>query len=110
MRKLALFAACLLAVLILPGCSASRGKPDPKNPVTVTMWHNFGGVMKETMDVLIDEFNETVGREHGVTINVTSIAASKEQNEKLAMIAAGDPGAPKMPDIVTAYPSIAITL
>ena len=55
---------CLLTVL-LPGC-ASTGPLDPKSPVTLTMWHNFGGDMQRTMDMLIDEFNATVGREHGV--------------------------------------------
>lgn len=74
------------------------------------MWHNYGGQMKESMEVLIEEFNNTVGKQRGIVINVTSIAASKEQNEKLTAIANGDPGAPDMPDIVTVYPSIAGTL
>jgi multiple sugar transport system substrate-binding protein len=102
--------ACLLVVTLLSGCGENKDRPNPKNPVTVTMWHNYGGVMKDTMDALIDEFNGSVGKEQGVIINVTSIAAAKEQNEKLTMIAAGDPGAPEMPDIVTAYPSMALTL
>jgi multiple sugar transport system substrate-binding protein len=74
------------------------------------MWHNYGGQMKDTMDALIDQFNDTVGREHGIIINVTSIQATKDQNEKLAMIAAGDPGTPEMPDIVTVYPAVASSL
>ncbi|MDR0380749.1 MAG: extracellular solute-binding protein [Oscillospiraceae bacterium] len=110
MKKIALFVAVCLLAAALAGCGGSNDPLDPKNPVTVTMWHNFGGVMKETIDALIDEFNNSIGRERGVIINVTSIGASKEQNEKLAMIAAGDPGAPDMPDIVTAYPAMALTL
>jgi multiple sugar transport system substrate-binding protein len=71
------------------------------------MWHNYGGVMKDTIMTLIDEFNNTVGRERGIKVTVTAIAASKEQTEKLTLIADGVPGAPEMPDIVTAYPSMA---
>jgi multiple sugar transport system substrate-binding protein len=104
-----LLAVCLLLAGALSGCGAKDGL-DPKNPTTVTMWHNYGGVMKDTMVALIDEFNNTVGRERGIVISVTAIAASKEQNEKLSLIAEGVPGAPEMPDVVTAYPSMALTL
>lgn len=101
----------LLTVLILAGCLAGCGnlqKPDPKNPVTITMWHNYGGEMQKTMDYLIDQFNSTVGKEQGVVINVTAISSSAELNESLAMIVNGDPGAPDMPDIFTGYPKIAV--
>ena len=37
----------------------------------LTLWHNYGGQLKETMDELIDEFNETVGLSEGIIINVT---------------------------------------
>jgi multiple sugar transport system substrate-binding protein len=92
----------------LTGCGELR--LDPKNPVTITMWHNYGGQMQKVMDGLIDEFNSSIGRKKGVIISVTSISASKDIQEKLLMIAAGDPGAPEMPDIVTAYPKTALTL
>lgn len=81
-----------------------------KNPVTLVLWHNFGGYMQNTMDQLIREFNETIGKEKGIIINVESISVSKTMQEKLTMIASGDPGAPKMPDITTCYPQTAILL
>ncbi|MDR0405912.1 MAG: extracellular solute-binding protein [Clostridiales bacterium] len=111
MRKIICRAAtfCVTAVIFLTSCGTEAAL-DPKNPVTLTMWHNYGGMMKETMGTLIDEFNATVGKRRGIVVNVTSIAASREQNEKLAMIADGMPGAPEMPDVVTAYPSMAQTL
>jgi multiple sugar transport system substrate-binding protein len=109
-RKLISGALCLVLLPgLLSGCGSKDGL-DPKNPVEVTMWHNYGGVMKDTMTTLIDEFNRTVGRERGVKVSVTAIAASKEQNEKLTLIAEGVPGAEAMPDIVTAYLSMAQTL
>ncbi|NLB17205.1 MAG: extracellular solute-binding protein [Syntrophomonadaceae bacterium] len=107
------YLALLLAVILLTGVIAGcQGgvKLDPKNPVTVIMWHNYGGQMQATIDKLIDEFNVTVGRERGIILNVTSVSATKELEEKLAMIAHGDPGAPQMPDIVTAYPRTAAML
>ncbi len=108
-----LFSAALILVLLfsaLSGCSAKDGVPDPKNPVTLNMWHNYGGQMQSTVDQLIDKFNGTVGKEKGIIISVTSVTGMKEQEEKLTMIANGDPGAPKMPDIVTLNPKMAVLL
>ncbi|MCQ4771960.1 ABC transporter substrate-binding protein, partial [Intestinimonas massiliensis] len=63
--------------------------------MTLTLWHNFGGQMQTTMDALVDEFTGTVGKENGVILSVTSISGSASVQEKLTMIAAGDPGAPE---------------
>lgn len=105
-KKIALL--LLMLTLIFSGCKDNG--PSPANPVTLTLWHNFGGQMLKTMDSLVDEFNKTVGRENGITLNVTSITDSATIKEKLAMIAADDPGAPEMPDIATCYPQTAILL
>ena len=91
------------------GCTNDHGL-DPKEPVTLALWHNYGGQMKETMDSMVDEFNETLGKEKGIIINVTSISSSDALHEKLAMIANGDTGAPEMPDIATANPKTAVML
>ncbi len=107
MKKL--FALILVFAMLcgsLAGCSKSP--LDPNDPVTLNMWHNYGGDMQETMDALIDEFNSTVGKEKGIVINVTAISSSSELNKSLDMIANDDPGAPDMPDIFTGYPKIAI--
>jgi multiple sugar transport system substrate-binding protein len=66
--------------------------------------------MKNTMDEMIDEFNETVGAEKGIILSVTSISGSATLHEKLIMAADQDPGAPYLPDITTAYPKTALIL
>ena len=104
-----IFCVVLIMVTLLSGCSEPSGL-DPKHPVTLTLWHNFGGQMQTTMDALVDEFNGTVGKENGVILSVTSISGSASVQEKLTMIAAGDPGAPEMPDITTCYPATASIL
>lgn len=103
------FICCLLvAVVMIGGCGEKRRSFSKKNPITLTMWHNFGGDMQITMDSLIDEFNGTVGKEQGIIINVTAITSSAELQDTLSMIVNDDPGAPQMPDITTAYPKSAI--
>jgi multiple sugar transport system substrate-binding protein len=99
----------LLLLTLLSSC-ARTNTLNPKNPVTLTLWHNFGGQMQSSMDELIEEFNLTTGKEKGVIISVTSISGSASLQEKLTMIAAGDPGAPEMPNITTAYPATAVVL
>ncbi|HKL98297.1 MAG TPA: extracellular solute-binding protein [Mobilitalea sp.] len=81
-----------------------------KKPITLTLWHNYGGQMKDTMDEMIEEFNGTIGAKKGININVTSISGSQTLHEKLTMAAGGDPGAPELPDISTAYPKTALIL
>ena len=103
--------ALVLALMFLLGCLSGCGNSsplDPKEPVTLTMWHNYGGDMQQAMDYLIDQFNSTVGKEQGIVIDVTAISSSSELDKSLTMIVNGDPGAPDMPDIFTGYPKLAI--
>ncbi len=106
-RSLLMIVALLLAVCLV-GCSGGNSPLDPKKPVTLNMWHNYGGDMQTTMDYLIDQFNATVGKDKGIVINVTAISSSADLNNALAMILNEDPGAPEMPDIFTGYPRIAV--
>ncbi len=105
------FLTLILCITLLCTAFVSCGEDSPldaDNPVTLTMWHNYGGDMQSTMDYLIDEFNSTVGKEKGIVINVTAISSSSELNKNLDLIVNDDPGAPDMPDIFTGYPKLAV--
>lgn len=107
MKKiLSLFLCLSVVITCLTGCNFST--LNPNDPVTLTMWHNYGGEMQEMMDLLIDEFNATIGKEKGININVTVISSSSDLNNSLSMIVNGDPGAPDMPDVFTGYPKVAM--
>lgn len=99
----------LFCIVLLTGCESNE-KLDPRNPVTLSLWHNYGGQMKNTMDDLVAEFNDTVGKEKGIILNVTSITGSATIQEKLMMAADDEPHAPKLPDITTLYPNTALAL
>ena len=94
---------------ILTACS-SEILTGPKNQVVLTLWHNYGGQLKDTMDEIIDKFNETAGAKEGIIISVTSISGSDTLHDKLIMAANSEPGAPPLPDITTAYPKTALIL
>lgn len=106
---------CCLAILalIIPclvtGCKNSDSL-DPKNPVTLTLWHTYVEQMKAGMEELVDEFNSTVGAQKGIVISTTSVANASVLNEKLIMAANGDPGSPEFPDLAVIYPNVAVEL
>lgn len=106
------YAVLILILILVPltVLTVSLVKMRSKRTVTLTLWHNYGGQMKNTMDEMIEEFNGTVGAKEGVIINVTSISGSSTLHDKLAMAANHDPGAPELPDITTAYPKTALIL
>lgn len=108
-KQFVIFFFLTLMLGILSGCQSNHGL-DAKSPVTLSLWHNYGGQMKDTMDKMVDEFNETVGAEKGIILSVTSISSSSALHEKLIMVANRDPGTPLMPDITTANPKTAIIL
>ena len=107
MKKLVV--CILIFIMLLTGCKSNEPL-SAKNPVTINLWHNYGGLLKDTMDLLIDEFNDTVGREKGIIINVTSLTGSATIAEKLKMAVNDEPGAPELPDITTLYPNTAYML
>ena len=107
MKKIiALILIFTIAVICLSGCS-DKTKPDADNPVTLTMWHVYGSQTKSPLNDSIDEFNDTVGRENGVAINVVSVTSSSAIDKALSASANGEPGAEDLPDLFTAYPRVA---
>ena len=100
----------IFSLFALSACNDKEPQLDPHKPVTITMWHNFGGQMQQSMDVLVDEYNNTIGKDKGIIISVVSIAAFKDIENSLQLIANGDPGAPEMPDLTVAYPKTALFL
>ena len=107
MKKTISLLLCLLSVMLcLSGCAKSD-RPSAGAPVVLTMWHVYGSQTKSPLNTAIDEFNNTVGKENGVTINVVSVTSSSAIDEALSASANGKPGAEELPDLFTAYPRVA---
>ncbi|MBQ9947530.1 MAG: extracellular solute-binding protein, partial [Oscillospiraceae bacterium] len=71
------------------------------------MWHVYGSQTRSPLNDAIDEFNDTIGRENGVTVDVVSVTSSSAIDKALSASANGEPGADDLPDLFTAYPRVA---
>ena len=58
--------ALLLVLALLLGCAGCGGG---REPVTVTIWHVYGGETESPLNDLIDTFNETVGRTQNIFVS-----------------------------------------
>lgn len=99
MRKifLSVSSVAIASTLLLSGCSHSE--LNPKDPVTLTLWHVYGEQADSPMNLLIEDFNQTIGEEKGIFIKVTNISNATQIGEKLLEAQEGNAGAQFMPDL-----------
>ncbi len=95
---------CLTAVLAfsLTGCG-SKSPLDPKNPVSLTVWHYYNGSQQAAFDALVEEFNDTVGREQGIYVQSYSQGSVSDLETAVRDAIGGKVGADTMPDIFSSY-------
>lgn len=97
-----------ISICCLFGCKKSE--LDKNKPITLTMWHVYGEQADSPMNRLIDEFNETVGMEKGIIINVTAMSNASKIGEKLLDAHNKIPGSAEMPDLFFAHKSNVLEL
>ena len=85
MRRICLFLV-MIAVIVFTGC----GQKKNEDPVTVTLWHVYGGQTESPLNDLIDEFNETIGKEKNIRVQVGSVTNTNTIHENVLASAFGD--------------------
>ena len=96
-------AAGLLLGALLCGCGGSKSPLDPENPVSITVWHYYNGSQQAAFDALVEEFNETIGREKGIYVQDYSQGSVSDLESAVRASLAGEVGAKEMPDIFSSY-------
>ena len=94
-----LLSAVLL--LALSGCEKDT-LLDKKDPVTVSFWHVYGEQSGSPMDLLVQEFNRTVGQEQGVRVQVTNLSSASKIGGFLKEAQNGG-DLQEMPDLFTCH-------
>lgn len=96
--------------LALAGCGGSKTLLSAKDPTMLSIWHVYGEQADSPMNRLLTEFNDTVGKEKGILLNVTNMTNSAAIGGQLQDAKAGKPGALNLPDLFSAHPSDASAL
>ncbi len=93
----------LLGGVLLSGCGE-------KEPVTVTLWHVYGGQTESPLNDMIEIFNETEGRKNNVQVVVGSVTNTNTIHENVLSSAFNDPGASELPDMFVSYPKTVLAM
>lgn len=94
-------------MLVLTACGTNR---EQKEPVTLTIWHVYGGQTDSPLNDMIDEFNQTIGKEEGIYVQVASVTNTNTIHEDVLAAANQDPGAAKLPDLFVSYPKTVLAM
>lgn len=102
---------CVLVLLFASAC-APQPDPvlDPKNPVTVTLWHYYVGENQQALEAKVQEFNQTLGIENGVIVEAVAMGSIAELEEAVTNSAMGTLNASPMPDLFSSYPDKAMEI
>jgi len=104
-RKLKVVCLVLSLFILLTGCSTEvKSVLDPKNPVSITLWHYYVGDNKIALETAVDQFNKSVGSEKGVVVNAVAKGSIAELEKSVTDSAKGVINAEPMPDLFSSYP------
>ena len=97
----------ILLSIFLVGCSEF---PFESKPVVLTFWQIYGGQTDSPMNTMVERFNQSVGRQKGIIVNVTSISTVDDVHSALIASTRKHPGAAELPDLFIAYPKTVLTM
>ena len=106
MKKRIVLCLLVLALLSVAGCAQKKDA----EPLTVTLWHVYGGEVDSPLNDLIKRFNSTVGAKQNIRVKVELVSNSGSIHKSVLAAANSDPGAPSLPDMFVSYPKTVLAL
>lgn len=108
LRILPRLAAIVMALaLILSACRTDGAgktvKLDPKNPITISVWHYYNGAIMKAFDTMIQTFNETVGEKEGIIVESYGHGSVSELEKAVISAANHEVGSMAIPDVFASY-------
>ena len=95
----------LLSTIILSSCSQKKD-----NHVSIEIWHYYNGPQKIAFDQMVMEFNESLGFEKGIYLETFSQGNIDNLETTIMDSVNKKVGSKQLPDIITAYPDLALKL
>ncbi len=102
MKRICLVCLAAALLFVLPGCG-DKSPLDPQDPVSLTVWHYYNGSQQAAFDTLVEEFNDTAGRERGIYVQSYSQGSVSDLESAVRDAISGKVGAEAMPDIFSSY-------
>ncbi len=93
----------LLLSLIMPLVACQNDEEVKALPQLVKVWTYFNGQQKRVMDAMVEEFNNTTGKEHNIIVEQVSFSRVDELNKAILDAANDDLGAESLPDVFVTY-------
>ena len=110
-RKIILVGLVLSVLILVTACSTgAKSALNPKNPVSITLWHYYVGDNKIAVETAVDTFNKSVGSEKGVVVNAVAKGSVSELEKAVTDAANGVINAEAMPDLFSCYPDKALEI
>lgn len=108
-KRRIIVAAVVLGVstVILSACGL---KEKQKKPVTLTIWHVYGGQTDSPLNDMIEEFNNSVGEEKGIKLQVTVVSNTNNIHDAVLRAANDEPGSSELPDMFISYPKTILAM
>ena len=97
------------SLMLTSGC-ATKLESAKKEPTVITVWTYYNGDQLESFNKLVDEFNNTIGKENGYQIESSSQGTVNDLEQNVMDAAEGKVGASDMPNIFAAYADTAYEL
>ena len=113
MKKiLAVILSTALLLTTLGGCgkNGKTVKLDPKNPVSINIWHYYNGAQKNAFDELIKEFNETLGVEQGIVVEAVNQGDVTQLTQSIIDSANNKVGTEPIPNVFAGYADTALQI
>lgn len=105
------FIISLSAAFCCTSCSSQEHSSiSADNPTSINVWHYYNGTLAVAFDELVDEFNNTVGRESGIVVHSESMSSISNLENALWDAANKKVGASEMPNIFQSYQDTALRL
>lgn len=108
-RQNAILFLIIAALLVVIAACSEKSKKE-ETPVTITVWHVYGGQTDSPLNDLIDEFNQTEGKRAGINVQVTSVSNTNTIHELVLASANQEPGSSPLPDLFISYPKTVLAL
>lgn len=110
MKNRILATVLLSALLFTLSACGEKSLLNKNDPVSLTFWHVYGEQAGSPMDLLVQEFNRTVGQERGVQVKVTGTSSASKIGGYLKEAHSGGQEVQEMPDLFTCHISDATAL